>query len=503
MSIISCALRSLPRSLDVPVNVSKPQTEGTTDLSTAVFVSASGSLTHGAGRIRYYSTIEAVEADWATSTNAWKAARDFMSQSPRASTMAIAQAFDTDQAGYAVTGAVGALSAFQAVTTGSFAISINGVSNDVTGLNFSTDTTLAQVAARIQAAIRAEATGGFTLATVTYTGSAFKIVSGVDGDGSSVSVLGAAVTGVDISGPTLMNGQNATLVDGYTPTGLVGELTLIAEAARCSGRFVYGWDFDAEFRDTPEMVDVVGWIQARRAWATITSNDPLAYDPDTTTDIASETAELGAYRSAMLWAPPEHANYYPGMSLMARVLAVNYSARNAHITAKFKDLPGIPTAPIDETQLSVLQSKGYNVLTAIGNNSRTFRDGETSTAPQWYIDELVDLDNFVEELQTSVLNVFLRNNVVPMSVDGQALTQDGATDTCEKYVFNGCFSERRVLDLTRKEGYRTEPAYTIEQTPPELWSDADRIERDGGTMAIDVNLTGAMHKLAINVNAFS
>lgn len=111
-------------------------------------------------------------------------------------------------AGY-LTGAISVddtIGTWTAVTDGSFNITINGSANDITGLNFSTDSDMDDVAARIQAAIRVVATGGFTLATVTYTASTkyFKITSGTLGTASSVALLTAAASGTNISGASFM-----------------------------------------------------------------------------------------------------------------------------------------------------------------------------------------------------------------------------------------------------------------------------------------------------------
>lgn len=506
-TIITGALKSFPLSLDVPTAVYKPQSTNTVDLSVTAFVSStgplSGNLPFGAGRIRFYTDLLTVSNDWGTTSSAYAAARDFFSQQGRAVTMAIGQAFSTAQKGYMTTGTCGAVSAFNSVTAGSFSIAIDGVSQNISALNFTTDTTLALIATRIQAAIRAIGTGGFLLAAVTVSGGQLVFTSGTSGGASSVSVLGATGAGTDISGATLLNGVTGTTQIGYTPTDIANELNLISEAARAAGRFVYAWDLDSTYRDTAAQQTAAAWAQANLAVMSITSNSPLAYDPSTTTDVGSVISGLGQYRVYLTWMAPTQLGYYPGMATFAQMLGTNYSAVNAHRTAKFMDLTGLPTAPIDTTQLSVLQSKGYDVLTLMSGGARTLREGDTSSSPKWYLDELIDLDNFSQESQTEVFNTFVRNKVVGLNAVGQAKMQDALTTIAEKYVFNGCFSARPVTDVTTKAGYRIDPAYTITQTPLNLLTTAQRSARQGGVMTINVNLTGAMHSIAININAYS
>lgn len=503
-NIINVALASLPRSLDVQVSVSKPQAEQTTDLSVPVFVQSSGGFDFGAGRIAYYESASAVNADARVSAAGQAAARDFFAQSKRPQFFAIAQAFSAAQAGYMRTGAIGAVSAFTAVTAGSFAVSINGVSANITALNFSTDTTTTQIASRIQTALRAVGTGGFSLCTVTVVSGTIKITSGTTGSASQVSVLAAVnpATGTDISGPGLLNGRAGAAVTqvGYTPTDLAGELDLIEQAATASGRFVYGWALDASYRDSAAQTLAAGWAQARRAVMPLVSNSPLAWDASSTTDLGPVVKAAGQYR---VW-PIYHDNaaYYPDTALLAVMLSVNYRLKNSTLTAKFKDLAGIPVVGVTVSQWLTLQSKGYNTFTLTGSTSRVVREGTTGNA-SWYADDVVNLDNYAEELSAALYNVFLRKGKVPYSVQGQAMLQAAITEVSERYVYNGTLAERRVADVTKSTGYRIDPPYLVTPTPIEQMTVADRAARIGPPFRLDVNLAGAIHSIAVDLNAYS
>lgn len=504
VNVINCGNASLPRSLDVQVTVTRPGAEVTTDLSVALFAQDGGGFDFGAGRVAFYSTFDSVNDDMRVTVEGKKAARDFFAQPRRARRMAIGQVFTTPQKGYLLTGAIGTLTAFQAVTAGSFAVAIDGINSNITALNFSTDTTLAQVAARIQTALQAVATGGFTLATCAIVGTQIKISSGTSGDGSTVSVLApvAPATGTDISGVGFLNGASGTAVSqpGYTPGDLVSELSLIAESTRCGGSFIYGWALDVAYRDSPDQVAAGQWAQARVAAMPLVSNSPLAWDAGSTTDLGPEIKELGLYRA---W-PYYHdkADFYPDMALLALMLSVNYAQKKSTITSKFKDLIGIPTVGLSETQWSVLEGKGYNTFTLTGNTARVNREGTTGNAA-WFQDDVVNLDNLTEELQVAEYNVFLRNGKVPNDPEGQAKLQDGLQQVCERYIFNGSLSARRVQDLTSVNGFRIDPPYSITGSPFELQTVSDRTDRIGPPFTIDVNLAGAIHSIAININAYS
>lgn len=504
MSIINCTNRAFSRDLDVDVQVSKPQTEQTTDLSVLVAVVKTATFSHGADRIRYYSSLASVEGDFATTTEAWKMANAFFAQTPRAQTMAIAKAFETAQAGFMTGADLGELTAFQAISDGEFEISIDGVSADISGLDFSADTSLDDVATTIQTALQAVATGGFTASTAVNNGGRILITSGTTGDLSTVSFLStlAVPAGTDVSGALYINARqgNGVATDGYTPTGIAGELALIAESATCSGRFVYGWALEASYRDTTDQEDASTWAQGRTAILGLVSNAVSALDASFTTDIGSVTNASGDFRTFNFWS--DQPDEYPEVALLSYALHVNYQAENSTITTKFKDLIGITASAITESELTILQNKRYNVLTRVGNSSRTVRDGVEAN-DSWFIDDLINLDNFKEELQVAVYNVFLREKKVPYTEGGVALIRLAIRQICTLYVLNGTFAERRIFDDTREAGFRVDPAFTITSTALELIPVADRAGRIGPPFTVDAFLAGAIHEVAIDVNAFS
>ncbi|MDU2063779.1 MAG: phage tail tube protein [Sporomusaceae bacterium] len=108
------------------------------------------------------------------------------------------------------------IATWTAVTAGAFAISIDGVSKPIGPIDFSTCVTMTDVTGKIQTAVRAVATGGFTTATVVFDApnTRFVITSGTKGSASAVSVASAPTTGTDISGAGFMKCATGTAVAG-------------------------------------------------------------------------------------------------------------------------------------------------------------------------------------------------------------------------------------------------------------------------------------------------
>lgn len=501
MSVIECGDKNLPRDLDVQISVTRRTFETETDLSVAVAVLLDGPLKHGAGRIQYYTDIDQVtDAGWLTTGEGYKAARDFSAQPARARTFALAQMFTAAQSGFARYGAMGELAAFTAISDGSFSVAIDGVSQDITAIDFSAATDLDAVAAVVQTKLQAVASGGFTAATAVNNDGQLIVTSGTTGAASSVSVLSVVspATGTDVSGETYLNGLTASPVPGYVPGDITSELALIAEAARCSGRFVYGWDLDEGLRDTADQQLFAAWIAANTTVGNITSNNLLARDPNSTGDIGVTVQALGSSRLHVNY--QDSAEYYPGMAVLAQMLGVDYGTENSARTAKFLDLAGIPTVGLSVTDYNVLTSKGYNVHSATGNSTRVYREGVNSKAPLWYLDQRITLDNYAEELSVALFNL-LKTGKLGINAEGQTLEQDEIDTVNERYVFNGALSARRASAPSTREGFVELPPYQTTLTPLELHSDADRAAREMTPAVVELNLTDFAHSVRVSVRA--
>ncbi len=93
---------------------------------------------------------------------------------------------------------------------GSFTISMDGSLWNLAGIDFTTATTMDDVAAIIQTALQAVPLTGFLAATCTWNGTAFTIMSGTQRPTTSITNVTAGTSGTDVSG--LMDcGDNGTI----------------------------------------------------------------------------------------------------------------------------------------------------------------------------------------------------------------------------------------------------------------------------------------------------
>lgn len=502
MAISLCGKRSFPRDLDVQVTVSKSVADTTTALNVLCCVVQDAPFRPDADRVHVYSSMEEVETEFPNTSQAWAMANAFFSQSPRAAQLAIGKAFSTAQAGYLYGGGkTGTVAEFAAVNDGSFAIAVDG--GEVTKVEQLDFTGNADYTA-IVATINEKLTTLSLDVTCSYNGGVFVFTSQSTGEQSTVSYLTTCdpASGTDISGAGFLDGieGDATPFNGYTPSGIAGELTLIAQAGQCAGVYLYAWALEIDFRDTADQQAASVWAQSRVAWLSLYSNDLTAPNASVTTDIGSVLNKLGNYRTTLFWGT--QAGQYPDVALAAYMLHVDYNAQNSTVTAKFKDLVGITPAGITSTDLAVLESKGYNVLTLVGNQARTVREGDTVN-PQWFIDDLINLDNWQEQAQTAVFNVFLRNKKVPYTDAGAKLIYQALAQVCELFILNGSLASRQSPDTLAPTGFTVTPAYAISYTPFAQMTDAMRQLRQGPPFVVDLNLAGAIHSVSVTVNAYA
>lgn len=478
--VISCTDLRLPISVDVSVLVTRGQVEPDIDLTTLVFVQSSGGLPPGAGRVRVYLTEQSLTEDSDLNAEAKKAGTTFFAQSPRPRQMAVGQAFDVAVAGSLTTGGVTPnLAAILAVSDGSFTVSIDAAAEDITALDFTLDSTLADIAARIQTALQAVATGGFTASTCVVDGTQLIITSGTTGNLSSVSFLTevSPASGTDVSGLGFLQGQSGEAITsaGYTPTGLAEEMGLINEAARCAGINLYAWALDKVYRtNIAELTDASNFAQASTRTLRLVTNDILAKDAGFSADIGSVISALGNSNTAIDY--HDNVEVYPEVAVVAGQLAVDYSGIDTTITAQFKQLVDIPTVGITVTELEILESKRYNIYTATGQVSDVYRPGVTSSS-EWFQEEKVNIDNLALQTQVNVFNLLLKTPKVPQNIDGQTLIFNSIAQIGEKFITNGTLADTLIPDASTSSGSTHRAAYTITS---ESFADQTPAQREAG-----------------------
>lgn len=613
MPVVSCAKTSLPRSLDVPVSLSRSVAETATDMTMMCFVTPGVAFPPGNDRVQFFSTFDAVQGAVPENSEAIFAAQAFFNRSDRPQTMCIGRVFTAPTNGALVSGSI-TLSNLANVQNGGFTISVGDTSYTVANLTFGLNPTMADVTRQLNAQMSAfantvanadgksvtittnaigdgadisyaetptEFTDVSTLLKLTSaTGASIaegqastpaKLTSGeialadlynvTDGamtlvmNGATVNLYGlnfatygsslilnevsqiltAAIGSnglVEVSGQSIVISTNqkgegvtigyassassitdlsailaltqstaASRIDGYTPGGLVSEVTLIQTAARCAGRSVFAWTLDRQYRDTQDQKDFADWAEAQdQAYFSACTNSVQAYNTADTTNIGFYAYNKGYIKTSVMY--HNNPQVYPDVSYAALALSVNYALENSTLTMKFKQLTGIETVPLTETQLSSLKARRINTYVSMGNSSSVVREGVQS-ADSWFTDSHVNLSNYKEELQVEVFNVFMRNKKVKYTSAGQDLLVSAAAKINNRYIRNGTFADREEETTDNETGYTTLPACTITPAPIYSATTSERANRVAPPIAIVAYEAGAFHSVAIDVTVYN
>lgn len=492
-SPVVCPKNPLPRDLDVEVVISRPLTEIATDMTLMVFLTPDFDVPPNNNRVRYYSTFAALQADTTPGSAMYFAGQAFFNRSVRPLTMAVGRVFEEPVPAGLISGDTN-FTTLATVTDGAFDIEVNGVLEQVSGLDFTGVTDVAGavsvLAAKISGGVVSNKYGGIAIESV------------VSGDGATLDYAASPTAGTDVS--TLLGltkDSGAQLWQGYTPQGLAAEADLVRNASRCNMRLPYGFTVDAKYRDTPAQKELADWAESLTpAYFSACTNSATAYNAADTTNIGFYCNNRGYKRTSTVY--HDNAQVYPDVSYCAFALATNYSLPDSAITMKFKQLDGIEPSPLTESQLAVLNSRRINSYVYIGNTSRTVREG-VQALDTWFTDTLVNLDNFREELQVEVYNVFLRQPKVPYTSAGQNMLVSAAAKICRKYTRNGVFADRDVEAATLESGYTTLPATAIEPVPVAFATTSERASRTAPPILITAYESGAFHKVSVKVDVYN
>lgn len=445
-------------------------------------------------RIRTYANIDQVQNDFDTTSEEYKASTIFFSRNPRPTSLKISRWANVDtkaelRSGLSVTTDI---ATWIAVTDGSFRITIDGVAQNIDGLDFSLTTNLAGVASVVEAGIIA---GGFVGATCVYSTSEnrFIIKSGTTGATSTISYLetSTGTVGTDISG---------TLAEKYLDsiTGSSAELNqgVIAESVQDALGIIEQKDntwyivcFEKSVRDNADARSVSEWCESRIKFFLNVSNDPNTGSPVSTSDIMYDTNLLKRDRTVI--------PYNIKDSEYSDVSAASYGAITTPGTStwNFKEpTSGItPSTELTTTQFNTILSKKGNVyITRAGRNQ--FAEGTVASGE--YIDVIIGIDALQYDIENRVFNSLSKLPKIPQTQAGINILENDLAIELQKYENIGFLASQDVYD-EEGEYVETLPAFSISSEPLATQNPADKANRIAPTINFTAYLAGAIHKVVI------
>jgi hypothetical protein len=496
--------------VNVGVTIS-PLATGTRNFG-ALMIAGPSAVIDAMSRIRQYTSMTGVGADFGTSNPEWQAASLFFSQSPQPSVLYIGRWLQYASPGllmgalFNAAQAVNIQTTLQSISSGSFRISLNGTQHDITGLDFSGITNLNGAATIIQNGLTAVLAGS----TCTWSSDSydrFNLASGSTGTASAVSYGSTASSGTDIStliGLTQSSGASSP-VPGFAAESALGATQALLGSSLNNGD-VYGFMFAPTYvTDITDAMheSVAGYTQSLPGGHVygITSNDS-AIPTNSTTDIASVLASLDYWRTFVQYST---TNAYAVASLYGRMFTVDFTANNSTTTAKFKQEPGVQPEILSETQAGFLNAKNCNVYAQYNNNVSIIQQGTMING--YFFDEVQGLDWLQNNVQVNLFNLLYQStSKIPQTDAGTHLLVTNVAASLEQGVNNGLIAPGTWTSSFQFGSLQTgdvlSTGYYVYAPSIASQSQAQRETRISVPIQVACKLAGAIHfaNVSINVN---
>lgn len=501
-------MNQLPVSRVVNVGVNLSPLAAQSQSLSNLLVLGSSAVIDTVERYRQYATIDAVAADFGSTSPEYLAALPWFAQRPQPTNLIIARWFQTAAAGglrcAPLTAAQQAIANFTAIANGTLALAKDGGAPvNVTAINLSAVTTLQGVAAAIEAGTNFPAG---VLVTWNPTYSRFEFVSTNTGAASAVSFLTAAGTGTDLT--PLLKGRVSDS-GAYVFVGAAAETAAAAAAVleNMIGQMFYalvvlglipGANGTA---DSDALIALADFIEAANTkhLLGVTTQEGGAITAVSTTDFPYRAKAANLLRTITQYSS---TNPYAVTSLLARILSVDYEGSGTAITLKFKQEPTVIAENLTASQADALDGKNCNVFVAYNNDTAIIEEGQVASGE--YIDTVTGTDWLAITTQRDVFNaLYTTNTKVPQTDEGMALLKAVVEKRCAQGVENGLlapgvwnsngFGNLATGDYLQK-------GYYVYSAPLSTQATADRAKRMAMPIQVAAKLAGAIHSVDVTIN---
>ena len=342
------------------------------------------------------------------------------------------------------------LATWTAISDGSFEVAVVGTpttNDEVTGIDFSSCTTLAQVATVLTNAVQALVGPNITgLDTAVWSFDIYgRLVLTMPTTGASADsiVIMAASAGTDISA-TLLDASNGSSVAGVDAESIADAIDAL-RATDDTG-FFYTAKFTTasdEARAT-EILAMGAKVESLNKFAVITADDTDIKNSSTDTDIFSQMDQLAYKRTLGIYF--ENISDRPLIIPEAALLGAIIPADEGTVSFAFEDLTGLTpsgyTTPLTKSLTDVVVGKGGCVIETVAGytylyNGLTFGGEELRimVGRDWFVSTIANalfsyqlqqpLTAFDNETIVAITNIILETAAV-------AITRRILVDTAER-----------------------------------------------------------------------
>lgn len=333
------------------------------------------------------------------------------------------------------------VSAWTPITSGSFGLTLDGVTHTFTGLNFSAAVSLSGVATIVQAAINGQTGSMWTGATVVYNASrgSFDFTGGDVGAADIAVIAGSG--GSDIAAQLGWLQADAIISEGGDVQGIAAVLSESANGDNNFGSFAFVATLTED-----QIVQAATWND--------TQNNMFLYSvPVTTTNAAAIVAATDGF-SGISWTLNKFSAEYPEQAPMMIAAATDYTRRNSTQNYMFQifDLSASITTDAEANVYDDLRVNYYGQTQTAGQQIFFYQRGYMAGLPS----DAVDQNIYVNEIwlkdaaAAAIMTLLLSLNKISANATGRSQILAILQGVIDQALFNGVISVGKSLTTTQK-----------------------------------------------------
>lgn len=372
------------------------------------------------------------------------------------------------------------LASLIAVTSGDLKVTVNGVAQNLHGLNFTNCLTLTDIAAVFQTAL--------TNVLVTASGTALTFSSKKVGTGSTVALAVYAGGGIDLSGAGYINTASSVATPGSNSTGE----TILAAIARTSGQVGY-----VPCMTTMDLEDAA--VQAIAAGIQALDN-MFFHHCASTTDIAGIGTTISQATETktrvLLYTVSQGAAKLMKAAYAGRACSVDFTGSNTSSTMNLKALATIDPDPgITQTLYSAANIAGVDIYVSYDGVPAVYSTGGNDFFDNPYSDLALKF-----ALETAGFNYLRQTNTkIPQTETGMNGLKAAYAKIMQQFVTCG---EIAPGQWTSSETFGnpqifvnniTNQGYYIYSRPVAQQSNTERNARRAPIAQMAIKRAGAIH----------
>ncbi|AHJ10522.1 tail sheath [Shewanella phage Spp001] len=468
---------SLPISTVVDVTITfSPKPKELASFGKLLFVTDEQPVSPMVGDVDSYSTHDEVVAAWGANSETAKADLTFRGSGGK--DFMVVQVRTVSSPAKLTSGAVGALSSIQLVKAGGFDITVNGSMTQVRDLDFSSATSVTEVAEILDTAL--------TGASVAVANGNLVLTSVANGANSEISFATN-----DISDTALMLGLTQSVGAVRTPVQVPETPSVTVARADDYDPTFWGIMTHKKYRDTAAIDSLAAFANATKRCLFNTTHQVEALTKDA---VNSTVGKLKAKTyDGVLSHYSSYPDEYPSAAVAGRAMLVNFEGTNTMITLNLKSIPGVTVERLRTSELNGLKSNNCNVVVDVAGEN-VYSDSRMASG-LWF-DAYHGVSWFRNRVEVGVFNRLRGTPTrVPYTDGGVEVLVTEVERACRQAVTNGlCAPGHNAQGEYLPLGYR------IIYIPVADVAAADKGNRIYRGMSVELVGAGALHEVVITGN---